>query len=241
MATDAAATSWTDRIRERPHPKYHSAALDGSSRQCKACTKFPTRCLSCKELKGDLPCWIEQEKTMNNQNFEDAESPAPGERTKSSKIRDAAGEAFSKASDTARDAGEKAKRAAADAASTMSDQVMGLLNDQLGVGAESANRFAASLRVAADDLEHENPMLAGLVRGFAHNVDHYADRLEDQTVEQLAKSASVLTRRQPALMFGLAALAGFFAFRTFKSASASSVASPPIQPTHYHPAGDNHG
>jgi hypothetical protein len=72
-------------------------------------------------------------------------------------------------------------------------------------------------------------------------VDHYADRLEDQTVEQLAKSASDLTRRQPALMFGLAALAGFFAFRTFKSTSASSVASPPIQPTHSHPAGDNHG
>ena len=111
----------------------------------------------------------------------------------------------------------------------MSDHVMGLLNDQLGVGAQSANRFAGSMRVAADDLEHENPMLAGLVRGFAHNVDHYADRLEDQTVEQLAKSASDLTRRQPALMFGLAALAGFFAFRTFKSASAQfcSVTSDP--------------
>ena len=159
---------------------------------------------------------------MNNQNFEDAKSPASGERTKSNTIRDAAGEAFSKASDTARDAGEKAKRAAADAASSMSDHVMGLLNDQLGVGAQSANRFASSMRVAADDLDHENPMLADLVRGFAHNVDHYADRLEDQTVEQLAKSASDLTRRQPALMFGLAALAGFFVFRTFKSASAKS-------------------
>jgi hypothetical protein len=72
-------------------------------------------------------------------------------------------------------------------------------------------------------------------------VDHYAGRLEDQTVEQLAKSASDLTRRQPALMFGLAALAGFFAFRTFKNASARSVASPPIQPTQYHRPGDNHG
>jgi hypothetical protein len=84
-------------------------------------------------------------------------------------------------------------------------------------------------------------MLAGLVRGFAHNVDHYADRLEDQTVEQLAKNASDFTRQQPALMFGLAALAGFFAFRTFKSASASSVASPPIQPTHFQSAGNIHG
>ena len=76
---------------------------------------------TCLGTKGLAPCWIEQEKKMTNQNFEDAESPASGERTKSNKIRDAAGEAFSKASDTARDAGEKAKRAAADAASSMSD------------------------------------------------------------------------------------------------------------------------
>ena len=179
---------------------------------------------------------------MTNQNFGNAGSPGWEDQTQRDKtMRDAAGEAFSKVSDTARDAGEKAKRAAADAASSMSDHMMGLLNDQLGVGAQSANRFASSMRVAADDLNHENPMLADLVRGFAHNVDHYADRLEDHTVEQLAKSASDLTRRQPALMFGLAALAGFFVFRTFKSASASSVTSPPTQPMHSHPAGDNHG
>jgi hypothetical protein len=178
---------------------------------------------------------------MTNQNFEGAQSAASGERAQSNTIRHVAGEAFSKASDTVRDAGEKAKRAAADAASGMSDHVMGLLNDQLGVGAQSANRFASSMRVAADNLERENPMLAGLVRGFAQNVDHYADRLQDQTVEQMVKSASDLTRRQPVLIFGLAALAGFFAFRTFKSASASSVTSPPIQPALYQPAGGNHG
>jgi hypothetical protein len=122
----------------------------------------------------------------------------------------------------------------------MSDHVMGLLNDQIGLGAQSANRFASSMRLAANDLEQENPMLAGLVKAVAHNVDRYADRLEHQTVEQLAKSASALIRRQPALMFGLAALAGFFAFRTFKSASDRSVSSPPIQPGPYRSAGDNH-
>jgi hypothetical protein len=184
---------------------------------------------------------IEQEETMNDQNLEGAVSPTPGQRAENSNIREAAGEAFSKASSAARDAGETAKRAAADVASGMSDQVMGLLNDQLGVGAKSATRFASSMRVAADDLGHENPMLAGLVRGFAHNLDNYAARLEDQTVEQLAKGASDLTRRQPALTFGLAALVGFFAFRAFKNASPSSVPSPSIQPTYSHPMGENHG
>ena len=178
---------------------------------------------------------------MTDQGFERAPSPKFSEHEARNKnFQDAAGDALSGASDRARDAAEDAKRAAADAASTMSDHVIGLLNDQIGLGAHSANRFASSMRLAANDLEQGNPMLAGLVRGFAHNVDRYADRLEHQTVEQLAKSASDLTRQQPALMFGLAALAGFFAFRTFKSASDRSVSSPPIQPGPYSSAGDNH-
>jgi hypothetical protein len=181
---------------------------------------------------------IEQEETMTNQDFEGAGPASSGEHAqRNQEMRDAASEALAEASDTAKDAGAKAKRAAADAASTVSDHIMDLLNDQLGVGAQSANRFASSMRVAANDLRHESPMLAGLVRGLAHSVDGYADRLEGQTIEQLVKSASDLTRRQPALMFGLAALAGFFAFRTFKSAGAGSVASPPTQPTHDHPSG----
>ena len=179
---------------------------------------------------------------MTNQNFEGVGPATSREHAQQNqKMRDAASEVFAEASDTVKDAGAKAKRAAADAASTMSDHVMGLLNDQLGAGAQSANRFASSMRVAADDLQHESPMLAGLVRGLAHNVDGYADRLKGQSVEQLSKSASDLTRRQPALMFGLAALAGFFAFRTFKSAGAGPVASPPIQPTHDRPSGDING
>jgi hypothetical protein len=174
---------------------------------------------------------------MSYQNFENAGSPAWGEQ-KNKNMRDAASETLSKASETARDAGEKAKRAAAEAASTMSEHVMGLLNDQLGVAAQSASSFAGSMRIAAEELEHENPMLAGLVRGFAENVDQYADGIEDKTVEQLVQGASDFTRRQPALTFGLASLAGFFAFRMFKNANAGSVSSPPIQPTHSHPAGN---
>ena len=173
---------------------------------------------------------------MNNPNFEH-----PDEHTQRNRdMRDAASDSFAKASDTATDMAAKAKAAAADAAATMSDQVIGVLNDQLGVGAKSANRFASSMRGAAHDLDQDNPMLAGLVRGFAHNVDRYAERLQDQTVEQLVKDTSDLTRRQPALVFGLAALAGFFAFRTFKSAAAGPVTSPPIQPTHSPERSDRH-
>jgi hypothetical protein len=51
----------------------------------------------------------------------------------------------------------------------------------------------------------------------ADRLDNYATDLRDQSVDQLVRAASNYTRRQPAVVFGLAALAGFFALRTIKS------------------------
>jgi ElaB/YqjD/DUF883 family membrane-anchored ribosome-binding protein len=168
---------------------------------------------------------------MTNEKIEGADRADSAHEARNKEFR----EAFYRATDKAQDASEKARRAAENAASTMSDHVMEILNDQLGVGAESVSRFASSMRLAANDLARESPVLAGLVRGFAQNVDGYVGRLEDQTIQQLARSASDFARRQPALTFGLAAVAGFFALRTFKNAQRGS--SPPIQPKQYYPGG----
>ena len=176
---------------------------------------------------------------MGDQSFDASDPTATQGSHRTGRSHTTADDAFSKASDMARDAGARAKRAAADTASSMSDSVMGLLNEQVGTGAKSAGRLADAMRVAANDLSRESPLLAGVVRTFAGNVDGYADRLENQTVEQLTKTASDYTRRQPALVFGLAAVAGFFAFRTFKNAQ--SVSSPPIQPTDQHQSGWKQG
>ena len=175
---------------------------------------------------------------MGEQNFQ---RDIPKEGSKGEKLRAAAGDAFFKASDMARDAGEKAKRAASDTASSMTDSVVGLLNERIGSGAEAAGRLAKAMRLAADDLSKESPLLAGVVRTAAGNFDYHASRMENQTVDQLTKTASDYTRRQPALVFGMAALAGFFAFRTFKNAQ--SVSAPPIQPTDAHHSGfeQSHG
>jgi ElaB/YqjD/DUF883 family membrane-anchored ribosome-binding protein len=144
------------------------------------------------------------------------------------KIGDAASQAFSQASDVARDAGAKARQAAADTASNVTDQVKQALDRQIGTGVNMAGQFASSVRLAADDLAPQSPMLAGAVRGFADRVEDYADGLKDRTVEELVRAASDFTRRQPALVFGLAAVAGFLAFRTVKSAPV--ISAPPIQP-----------
>ena len=173
---------------------------------------------------------------MSNQDFGKDRSPTatsgtektsrPGEKNQN--IRDAANQAFSRASDMARDATEQAKHAASATASTVTQNVKDLLDRQIGSGADLAGHFANSVRLAADDLAKESPMVGGFVRSVANTMDGYAEGLQEQTFDQLARTASDFTRREPALVFGLAALAGFFVFRTMKSSR--PTASPPIQP-----------
>src|SRR4030095_13366703 len=120
-------------------------------------------------------------------------------------------DAFSKASEIAQQSTEKIRQGASNTASTVADQVRELLDRQVGSGAEMVGHFANSAKRAAEDLDPNAPQLAGLVRIFAERVESYGDDLRDQSVDQLLRGASDLTRRQPALVFGLAAVAGFFA------------------------------
>ena len=155
------------------------------------------------------------------------------------KIKEAASDAFTKASDMAREGGAKAKQAASDAASTVNEQVREMLDKQIGSSWSFAGQVAGSFKLAADDLEQKSPFAATLVRGFADKVEGYAEEFQDQTVEQLMRSASDFTRRQPALVFGLAALAGFLMFRTMRTQVSSD--SPPIAPEHTAEPGHYHG
>ena len=146
----------------------------------------------------------------NDRQRSDAQNPGGQARKQRS-------DAVSQVSDAAQSATSTAKKAASEAASTITDQVKELLDSQLASGVEMVGHLGRSAQRAADDLNRNAPQLAGVVRGVAHRIEGYADDLREQSVDELVRSASNFTRRQPALVFGLAALAGFFAFRTIKS------------------------
>jgi hypothetical protein len=110
-------------------------------------------------------------------------------------------------------------------ASTVTSQVQGALDQQVVRGATMMTNVAHSARRAADELETDAPQIAGLVRGMADRVEEYSRNLENQSVTDLYVAATDFTRRQPAVVFGVAALAGFFALRTIKSSSTSSTGS----------------
>ena len=105
--------------------------------------------------------------------------------------------------------------------STITSQVQGVLDDQVVRGAKMVSNVAQSTKVAAAELEADAPQIAGLVRGVADRLEDYSRTLENQSVTDLYMAATDFTRRQPALVFGMAALAGFFALRTLKSSQSN--------------------
>ena len=162
---------------------------------------------------------------MSNQDFgrDSRVSNRDGPRQRTAKI---ASEAFSSASVIAGDGVTKAKQG--DVAATLTGRVKQLLDRQVGSGADMMGHVAGAVKRAAQELDRDAPQLAAMVRTAAERMNGYADGLRDQSVEQLMRGASNFTRRQPAVVFGLAALAGFVVLRTLKS-TPSSVAPP--QPT----------
>jgi ElaB/YqjD/DUF883 family membrane-anchored ribosome-binding protein len=123
----------------------------------------------------------------------------------------------------AKSAMDSAQRVGSEAVSTITGQVKALLDEKVGDGANVVGNLASSVHTAAEDLDQSSPQLASLVRGVADRLDGYATDLRDQSVDQLVRAASQYTRRQPAVVFGLAALVGFFALRTIKSTPARSA------------------
>ena len=132
-------------------------------------------------------------------------------------VRAKAGEAVSKLADVAQQAGSQAKHTASSLASDANQKAKGFLNQQVAAGADLVHHVADSARCAADNLDQSAPQLADLVRGAAKKVEEFSRDLRGQTVEDLVRTASDFTRRQPAVVFGFASLAGFLLFRVLKS------------------------
>jgi len=133
---------------------------------------------------------------MSNQDFDNGNSL---------KKHGNAGSEHPKVGDEARTAGYETERAKADTTSRVKNLAKDILDSRVEAGATILGQFATSVRVAADDLDRTSPTVSKVVRGFAQTVENCAEDLRRQTAEQLLRSASGLTRRQPALVFGIAA------------------------------------
>ena len=169
---------------------------------------------------------------MQDQSSGGASSSSRHQDTLGGNIAGAAREAYQKAADLSSEAAERGRAAAAEGARVAKSQMKGALDRQVGAAASVVGDVARSFHVAADDLERNAPFAGDLMHGLADRMSGYAEDLQSQNADDLLRAASDFTRRQPAVVFGLAALAGFLAFRAIKH-TPSSVQAPSLQPSQH--------
>ena len=150
---------------------------------------------------------------MTNQYIESEHTP--GARGKSSEG------IVANARNLAGAAGERAKVAVTESASTVAEQARYLLDRQVGKGARIVGDVGSSVKRAAEELDRSAPQLGEFAHVLADRIDVYAKDLRASSTDDLLRSASRITREQPALVFGLTALAGFLVLRALKSAPSS--------------------
>lgn len=174
---------------------------------------------------------------MANQDFEGDYGAAGGSgeraesKEKTTTVEGVARDVFAGVSDAAREAGAKVKETVSETTAAVTDHFKEMLDREISDHISALGMLAGSINRAADDIDDKTPLAASFVRSLSAKVEQFAETYEDETVEQLIWSASEFTRRQPALVFGIAAFAGFLIFRTVKNAPAREL-SPSIQPTH---------
>jgi ElaB/YqjD/DUF883 family membrane-anchored ribosome-binding protein len=152
--------------------------------------------------------------------------------------------AMSKIGDVAKEAAGEVKRSATTLAAEANDKAKVFMGQKVGAGADLIGHFAASTRVAADDLDRNAPQLAALVRDASKKMEQFSQEIHDQTIDQLVRRTSDFARERPAVMFGAAAACGFFLFRLFKAGTRTAgerthdhreVGPPAFRPGVYHP------
>jgi ElaB/YqjD/DUF883 family membrane-anchored ribosome-binding protein len=161
---------------------------------------------------------MDTKQTTGSTNFPTRpESSPPKPDVAAKDLRAKTGDAVAKINDAALAVGQQAKATATSLASEANEKAKGALNEQIAAGAEWVGYVAEATKAAADSLDRNAPKLSGLVRETAQKVERFSRDVKDQSVEELYQSASDFTRRQPALVFGSAAVLGFFLFRLLKT------------------------
>jgi hypothetical protein len=90
---------------------------------------------------------------------------------------------------------------------------------QKSAGASRLDDMARAVHGAADELNGQMPLAAEFAHAAASRLERGAGALRDHTMRQLVGDLNAFGRRDPLMMFGGAAVAGFALSRLLKSAA----------------------
>jgi hypothetical protein len=156
------------------------------------------------------------EDSMDAQQQPHSSQSSPNSQSSGSSFNDHAREAARRVSETAEQAQAQAREALSNLSSQAAGTVTDMLNSQVSAGAGFVSDLAHSIHCAADDLGNSAPQLGEFAHEAARQVDAFAARIREKQVDELFADASDFARRQPAIVFGAAAVLGFAMFRVLK-------------------------
>jgi len=131
------------------------------------------------------------------------------------------GAALSKATEVAQQAGSQIKHKATSLANEAGERIQGFIDQKIASGADFIGSIGRSARAASDSLDRDAPQLAGLVRGAADSITEFSETVRGQSPQALLETASDYARRNPALVFGIAAVCGFALTRVLQAGAGS--------------------
>jgi hypothetical protein len=141
------------------------------------------------------------------------------------RVQAQASEAMDVVKETGRKAAEEAKVQGAELLGQAQERAEDLVEEGKATGAEQASGFVRAIHHAADDLEGSSPDIARHVRAAADSLNGISVALRERSAGQLLQDVTDFARRQPTLLFGVAAIAGFGLVR-FARSSAGGTRSP---------------
>ncbi len=118
------------------------------------------------------------------------------------------------------------KAAIGEMAEPLKEKAEQVAEDQKLVGTGHMRTLASAVHGAGRQLEDGMPKIAKAVHGVAQQIEQTADDLRNRSMDDLFEGFDRYARRQPALVFGGALMAGFVLTRFLKSSAKPT----PMQP-----------
>jgi len=119
-----------------------------------------------------------------------------------------------------------AKETVQELAEPLKDKALDMAKEQKDAGADHLRMLARAMDSASQAVQGDVPQLANYIKTLSGKLEQVSSDIRDQELDQLGQTASDFAKRNPALVFGGAMLAGIALTRFLKSSSQPSTSMP---------------
>jgi len=138
----------------------------------------------------------------------------------------AVGDAAEEVKKSADDMMAAAKETVQELAEPLKDKALEVAKEQKDVGADHLRMLARAMESASQAVQSDVPQLANYIKNLSGKIDKVSSDIREQELDQLGQTASDFAKRNPALVFGGAMLAGIALTRFLKSSKQPSTSMP---------------